>query len=173
MKKFNSIVVFLFIVFFCLNSCDSFLEMPEVSGSVYKKDVFSNRKDTEGMLWRAYHRGLREGLPEGWGINHGTLASLSGELTRGYSWHAGYNIVVNGPSTNLDASGQYQGSPANFDENWEVIRACWLIIANIDQVPEEELSSQMKKYMKGESYALMAYRYMGVRLWIIPWNLFH
>jgi len=136
--------------------------MPEVSGSVYKKDVFSNRKDTEGMLWRAYHRGLREGLPEGWGINHGTLASLSGELTRGYSWHAGYNIVVNGPSTNLDASGQYQGSPANFDENWEVIRACWLIIANIDQVPEEELSSQMKKYMKGESYALMAYRYMGM-----------
>ena len=145
-----------------VSSCDYFLEMPEVTGSVYKKDVFSNRKDTEGMLWRAYHRGLREGLPEGWGINHGTLASLSGELTRGYSWHAGYNLVVNGPSTNLDASGQYQGAPADFDENWQVIRACWLIIQNIDQVPEAELSAQMKDYMKGESYALIAYRYMGM-----------
>lgn len=144
------------------SSCDLFLEMPEVTGSVYKEDVFSNRKDAEGMLWRAYHRGLREGLPEGWGINHGTLASLSGELTRGYSWHAGYNVVVNGPSTNLDASGQYQGSPANFDENWQVIRACWLVIQNVDLVPDAELSAEMKEYMKGEAYALIAYRYMGM-----------
>lgn len=143
-----------------VNSCNLFLEMPEVTGSVYLEDVFSNRKDTEGMLWRAYHRGLREGLPEGWAINHGTLASLSGEITRGYSWHAGYNLVVNGPSTVLDASGQYQGAPANFNENWEVIRNCWLIIENIDLC--EELSSEMKEYMKGEAYGLIAYRYMGM-----------
>lgn len=143
-----------------VSSCNLFLEMPEVTGSVYLEDVFSNRKDTEGMLWRAYHRGLREGLPEGWAINHGTLASLSGEITRGYSWHAGYNLVVNGPSTVLDASGQYQGAPANFNENWEVIRNCWLIIENIDLC--EELSSEMKEYMKGEAYGLIAYRYMGM-----------
>ena len=143
-----------------VNSCNLFLEMPEVTGSVYLEDVFSNRKDTEGMLWRAYHRGLREGLPEGWAINHGTLASLSGEITRGYSWPAGYNLVVNGPSTVLDASGQYQGAPANFNENWEVIRNCWLIIENIDLC--EELSSEMKEYMKGEAYGLIAYRYMGM-----------
>ena len=144
-----------------LSSCDIFLEKPEVTGSVYLEDVFSNRKDAEGMLWRAYHRGLREGLPEGWAINHGTLASLSGELTRGYSWHAGYNLVVNGPTTEIDvASGQYQGCPANFNENWEVIRACWIIIANIDKV--NEISPEMKEYMKGEAYALIAYRYMGM-----------
>ena len=112
------------------------------------------------MLWRAYHRGLREGLPEGWAINHGTLASLSGEITRGYSWHAGYNLVVNGPTPVLDASGQYQGAPANFNENWEVIRNCWLIIENIDLCGE--LSSEMKEYMKGEAYGLIAYRYMGM-----------
>lgn len=156
------ILIALSLLLFGASSCDLFLEMPEVTGSVYKEDVFSNRKDAEGMLWRAYHRGLREGLPEGWGINHGTLASLSGELTRGYSWHAGYNVVENGPSTNLDASGQYQGSPANFDENWQVIRACWLIIQNIDMVPDAELGAEMKEYMKGEAYALIAYRYMGM-----------
>ena len=143
-----------------LSGCNLFLEMPEVTGSVYLDDVFSTRKDTEGMLWRAYHRGLREGLPEGWAINHGTLASISGEITRGYSWHAGYNLVVNGPSTVLDASGQFQGAPANFNENWEVIRACWIIIANIDKC--EEIPAPMKEYMKGEAYALIAYRYVGM-----------
>ena len=38
-----------------LSSCNLFLEMPEVTGSVYLDDVFSNRKDAEGMLWRTYH----------------------------------------------------------------------------------------------------------------------
>ena len=125
-------------------SCELFLEMPEVTGSVYKEDVFSNRKDAEGMLWRAYHRALRDGLPEGWQINHGTLASFSGEISRGYSWHAGYNLVVNGPNP-APADG-YQGFPADYDENWEVIR----------------ISAEMKEYMKGEAYGLMAYRYMGM-----------
>ncbi len=161
MKNIKSIFL-LALALSLANSCNFFLEMPEVTGSVYLEDVFSNRKDAEGMLWRTYHRGLREGLPEGWGINHGTLASLSGELTRGYSWHAGYNVVVNGPSTNLDASGQFQGAPCNFDENWEVIRACWIIIGNLDNVPSDELSSAMKEYMKGEAFGLMAYRYMGM-----------
>ncbi len=161
MKKLNLLAAVCAIMAMA-NSCDLFLEMPEVTGSVYKDDVFSTRKDTEGMLWRSYHRGLREGLPEGWGINHGTLASLSGELTRGYSWHAGYNLVVNGPSTSLDASGQFQGAPCNFNENWEVIRSCWLIIQNIDQVPSGELSDEMKEYMKGEAYGLIAYRYLGM-----------
>ena len=159
MKK-TSIAALLLTALLGAVSCDLFLEMPEVTGSVYLEDVFSNRKDAEGMLWRAYHRGLREGLPEGWAINHGTLASLSGEITRGYSWHAGYNLVVNGPTTVLDASGQFQGAPANFNENWEVIRACWIIIANIDQCGE--LSDEMKEYMKGEAYGLIAYRYMGM-----------
>ncbi len=158
MKKIRIVAIIAVLV--STTGCNLFLEMPEVTGSVYREDVFSNRKDTEGMLWRAYHRGLREGLPEGWAINHGTLASLSGEITRGYSWHAGYNLVVNGPTTVLDASGQYQGAPANFNENWEVIRACWIIISNIDSCPE--ISPEMKEYMKGEAYALIAYRYVGM-----------
>ena len=159
MKKIQ-IIATLSAAVLSVTGCNLFLEMPEVTGSVYLEDVFSNRKDTEGMLWRAYHRGLREGLPEGWAINHGTLASLSGEITRGYSWHAGYNLVVNGPTTVLDASGQFQGAPANFNENWEVIRSCWIIISNIDTCPE--ISPEMKEYMKGEAYALIAYRYVGM-----------
>jgi len=137
-----------------LTSCDLFLEMPEVTGNVYLEDVFSNRKDAEGMLFRSYHRALRDGLPEGWHINHGTLASLSGEITRGYSWHAGYTLVVNGPHTGE------QGFPANYDDNWQVVRACWIFIDNIGKV--SELNDEMKEYMRGEAYGLMAYRYMGM-----------
>lgn len=157
MKKMKNIILTL-AALACLSACDLFLEMPEVTGNVYKEDVFSNKKDAEGMLWRAYHRALRDGLPEGWQINHGTLASFSGEITRGYSWHAGYNLVVNGPNP-APADG-YQGFPADYDENWEVIRACWIIIANIDTVAE--ISDEMKEYMKGEAYGLIAYRYMGM-----------
>lgn len=157
MKNIKTIILSL-AALACLNACDLFLEMPEVTGNVYKEDVFSNKKDAEGMLWRAYHRALRDGLPEGWQINHGTLASFSGEITRGYSWHAGYNLVVNGPNP-APADG-YQGFPADYDENWEVIRTCWIIIANIDAVAE--ISDQMKEYMKGEAYGLIAYRYMGM-----------
>ena len=159
MKNIKNIILALAILV-GFSSCDLFLEMPEVTGSVYKEDVFSNRKDAEGMLWRAFHRALRDGLPEGWQINHGTLASFSGEITRGYSWHAGYNLVVNGPNP-APADG-YQGFPADYDENWEVIRMCWLVISNIDMVPDAELSPEMKEYMKGEAYGLMAYRYMGM-----------
>lgn len=157
MKNIKTIILSL-AALACLSACDLFLEMPEVTGNVYKEDVFSNKKDAEGMLWRAYHRALRDGLPEGWQINHGTLASFSGEITRGYSWHAGYNLVVNGPNP-APADG-YQGFPADYDENWEVIRTCWIIIANIDAVAE--ISDQMKEYMKGEAYGLIAYRYMGM-----------
>ena len=157
MKNIKNII-FVLVILAGFTSCDLFLAMPEVTGSVYKEDVFSNRKDAEGMLWRAYHRALRDGLPEGWGIYHGTLASLSGEISRGYSWHNGYTVVVNGP----DPSNVPQGIPAMFDEGWEVIRICWLVIENIDMVPDAELSAEMKEYMKGEAYALMAYRYMGM-----------
>ena len=144
-----------------LSSCNLFLEMPEVTGSVYLDDVFSNRKDAEGMLWRTYHKGLHEGLPEGWGVNHGTLASISGELSRGFSWHGGYIICKDGPSNIPDASGNYM-IPADFDEGWQVIRSAFLIIQNIDKVPSDELSDEMKEYMKGEAYGLIAYRYLGM-----------
>lgn len=159
MKHIKSFIVALAALAF--SACNSFLEMPEVTGSVYLDDVFSNRKDAEGMLWRTYHKALREGLPEGWGINHGTLASISGELSRGFSWHGTYTLCKDGPSNVPDANGNYM-IPADFDENWEVIRSAFLIIENIDKVPSEELSEEMKSYMKGEAYGLIAYRYLGM-----------
>lgn len=160
MKNYKSIILALAAVA-GLSSCDLFLELPEVTGSVYLEDVFSNRKDAEGMLWRTYHRALREGLPEGWGINHGTLASVSGELSRGFTWHGTYPYTVSGPAIIPNSDGNII-TTANFDENWQVIRNAFLVIQNIDNVPADELSDDMKEYMKGEAYGLIAYRYMGM-----------
>lgn len=160
MKNIKSIILVLAAVA-GLNSCDLFLEMPEVTGSVDVDDVFNTRKDAEGMLWRTYHRALREGLPEGWGINHGTLASISGELSRGFSWHGTYPYTVSGPVIIPNSDGNII-IPSNFDENWQVIRNAFLVIQNIDAVPSDELSDEMKSYMKGEAYGLIAYRYLGM-----------
>lgn len=96
MKKLYNLILLVSILV-GINSCDLFLEMPEVTGNVYLDDVFSTRKDAEGMLFAAYHQGLRHGLPESWGSTHGTMASISGELTRGYSWHPMYKLVEMGP----------------------------------------------------------------------------
>lgn len=153
MKTFRTIIILL-ATLVGFSSCDSFLEMPEVTGNVYKEDVFSNRKNAEGVLFVAYHRALREGLPEGWGINHGTIASLSAEIARGYSWHQGYTVITGGPHTGS------QGCPANFNDAWYVIRMCWNVIQNIDQVTD--MSDRMKELMKGEAYGLIAYRYLGM-----------
>lgn len=160
MKNYKSTALILACIA-CLSSCDLFLEMPEVTGSVYKEDVFSNRKDAEGMLWRTYHRGLREGLPEGWGINHGTMASVSGELSRGFTWHGTYPYTISGPAIIPDSNGNII-QVSNFDENWQVIRNAFLIIQNIDSVPSDELSDELKSYMKGEAYGIIAYRYLGM-----------
>lgn len=160
MKKLYNIILLGFILI-GTNSCDLFLEMPEVTGNVYLDDVFSTRKDAEGMLWAAYHQGLRHGLPESWGSTHGTMASISGELTRGYSWHPMYKLAENGPNI---AGEDYQTSTAAgseiFANNWLVIRRCYIIINNIEKV--EDMSEAMKEYIRGEAYGLIAYRYMGM-----------
>ena len=49
MKNIKTIILTLAILA-GFTSCDLFLAMPEVTGSVYKEDVFSNRKDAEGNV---------------------------------------------------------------------------------------------------------------------------
>ncbi|MDR0749504.1 MAG: RagB/SusD family nutrient uptake outer membrane protein [Tannerellaceae bacterium] len=154
------VILLLSLILTGINSCDNFLEMPEVTGNVYLDDVFSTRKDAEGMLFAAYHLGLKHGLPESWGSTHGTIASISGELTRGYSWHPMYKLVQNGPNI---AGEDYQSNAAGseiFENNWRVIRRCYIIIDNIHKV--EDMSDRMKEFVRGEAYGLIAYRYMGM-----------
>ena len=143
------------------NSCDMILEMPEVTGTVDLDAVFSNSRDAQGMLFAAYHQALRHGLPEGWGSLHGTMATLNGELTRGYSWHSVYTMVISGPNTAGQASNNANAVGSEiFSNNWLIIRRCYLVIDNIEKV--QDMSDRMKEFIRGEAYGLISYRYMGM-----------
>lgn len=105
-----------------------------------------------------YREALIHGLPGGWGVGHGTLGAISGEISRGYSWHGTYTISQSG----LDVNGT-DGSDAgsdHFGNNWAYIRHCFTVRENIDRVPD--MSDQEKNYVKAEATALVAYRYMGM-----------
>ena len=86
------------------------------------------------------------------------MGAISGEISRGYSWHGTYTISQSG----LDVNGT-DGSDAgsdHFGNNWAYIRHCFTVRENIDRVPD--MSDQEKNYVKAEATALVAYRYMGM-----------
>lgn len=142
-----------------LFSCqDMFLQMPDTTGTVDLKEVFGSAKNAKSALMTCYRQSLLHGLPGGWGVGHGTLGALCGEVSRGYSWHGTYTITQSG----LDVNGT-DGSDAgseHFGNNWAYIRDCFLVKTNIDRVPD--MTQEEKDYIKAEVTALIAYRYMGM-----------
>ncbi|WP_423126657.1 RagB/SusD family nutrient uptake outer membrane protein [Gaoshiqia sp. Z1-71] len=157
MKKLTIILLVLGLV--GLSSCeDMFLEKPDTTGTVDLNEVYSSSKNAEAALWSCYRNVLLHGWPGGWGVGHGALASISGERSRGYSWHGTYNIAATGLSVNgTDGS---DGGSDHYGNNWSYIRACSLVKENIDMVPD--MTSEMKGYIKAEATGLIAYRYIGM-----------
>ena len=142
-----------------LSACqDTFLQMPDTTGTVDLNEVYGSAKNAKSALMTCYREALIHGLPGGWGVGHGTLGAISGEISRGYSWHGTYTISQSG----LDVNGT-DGSDAgsdHFGNNWAYIRHCFTVRENIDRVPD--MSDQEKNYVKAEATALVAYRYMGM-----------
>ena len=142
-----------------LFSCqDTFLQMPDTTGTVDLEEVYGSAKNAKSALMTCYREALIHGLPGGWGVGHGTLGALCGEVSRGYSWHGTYTITQSG----LDVNGT-DGSDAgseHFGNNWSYIRDCFLVKTNIDRVPD--MTQEEKNYIKAEATALVAYRYMGM-----------
>lgn len=157
MKKL--VVLLLVIGFVGLTSCeDTFLEKPDTTGTVDLDEVYSSSKNAEAALYRCYRNILLHGWPGGWGVGHGALASISGERSKGYSWHGTHTIALTGLSvTGSDGS---DGGADHFGNNWSYIRSCFLVKENIDKVPD--MGSEMKDYIKAEATGLIAYRYMGM-----------
>lgn len=157
MKKI--IATFLIGTSLCLAACqDTFLQMPDTTGTVDLNEVYGSAKNAKSALMTCYREALLHGLPGGWGVGHGTLGAISGEISRGYSWHGTYTIAQSG----LDVNGT-DGSDAgsdHFGNNWAYIRHCFTVRENIDRVPD--MSQQEKDYIKAEATALVAYRYMGM-----------
>ena len=151
--------ILIFLLTIVLFSCeDTFLEIPDTSGTVDLDEIYSSTKNAQGALAKCYRDALRHGWPGGWGVSHGTLGSISGERYRGYNWHGTYTISEVGLSVNgCDWS---DAGADNFAQNWMYIRESYLVYENIDRVPD--MDETTKNYIKGEVLALIAYRYMGM-----------
>lgn len=163
MKKIL-VIIFIMTLLIGFDSCqDYFLEKPDTTGTVDLDEIFSSTKNAEAALFYCYRQALKHGWPTGFGLGHGTLGSISGELCRGYDWFATYAISNSG----LSATGQVPGNEASgtagadcMPQSWEYIRASFIVKENIDKV--SDMSDPMKEYIKAEATALIAYRYMGM-----------
>jgi len=140
-------------------SCeDYFLQKPDTSGTVNLEAIYGSSKNATAALMNCYHYSLLHGWPGGWGVGHGALASISGERSRGYSWHGTYQIVSSGLSVN--GSEGSDGGADSYASSWANIRNCFVTKENIDKVPD--MTDAMKGYIKAECTGLIAYRYMGM-----------
>ena len=163
MKKRLFIITLIIFAGF-INACvDTFLEKPDTTGTVDLDKVFSTTKDSEAALFLCYYTVLRHGWPLGFGLNHSSLGSLSGELCRGQFWHSIYTISSSGLSATGARPIDEQPGAAGADcmpQTWAYIRACLVVKENIDKVAD--MNETMKGYIKGEAIGLIAYRYMGM-----------
>ena len=154
--------ILIFLLPIVLFSCENtFLEIPDTSGTVDLNTVYSTTKNAQGALIKCYADILTAGWPNvGCNFSHGNLGSISGERYFGYNWHGSYTIAQSGLGAAPDLDyGQGSGAD-NFSQNWNYIRECYLVYENIDKVPD--MNDQMKGYIKGEALGLIAYRYMGM-----------
>lgn len=156
MKKIYAILILILIS--GSYSCDTWLDKPDTTGVFDLDVVYSSKKNAHSALMDCYTRVLKHGLGGGFGVFHGVLSNISGERARGYNWHGTYHIAQAGltatPTSDLTAGAD------NFVEGWSQIRACYLVIENIDRVPD--MSPAEKARFAAEAKALIAYRYMGM-----------
>ena len=157
MKK--TLITLLVTVSLGMTGCqDTFLQMPDTTGTVDLNEVYGSAKNAKSALMTCYREILLHGLPGGWGVSHGTLGAISGEVARGYSWHGTYMIVNSG--LNVNGTDGSDAGADHFGNNWAYIRHCWTVYENIDRVPD--MTPEEKNYVKAEALALIAYRYMGM-----------
>jgi hypothetical protein len=120
--------------------------------------VFSSSEIALSAISEAYFRSLMSGITLrgsgdwNWGLSGGTLSHLSGELcNNGAANWVGVATITNG---GLSAS---RSTDDNFEFNYKSIRQCFLVIDNIDKVPD--MSANEKEQVKAEMKTLIAYRY--------------
>lgn len=141
-------------------SCqDYFLQKPETTGTHDLTTMYSSRENAFTILVSCYRNSLIHGWPGNTGINHATFGTISGERSRGYDWQGAYKISSVGLTAIPQSSYTENGADA-YNVGWQRIRACYLLIENVDKVPD--MTPDEKEIWKAEAYGLIAYRYMGM-----------
>ena len=141
-----------------MSSCqDYFLQKP-MGNDVTAKEVFSSKQKAMSAIAQAYSEALRINITflenDGsnlYGMTSGTLAHISGELN-GFRYNWSDPVIIS--NSGMSASGPWID---NFTFNYTAIRRCYTVIENIGAVPD--MSNEEKENVRGEMYALIAYRY--------------
>jgi len=158
MKKYFYIITISCSIASFLVSCEKDLLKKPFGSDLDVDKVFSSGENALSAISEAYYRSLMSGITlkgsGDWnsGLSGGTLSHLSGELcNNGAANWVGVATITNG--------GYSAGRPTddNFEFNYKAIRQCYLVIENIDKVPD--MSVDEKEQVKAEMKTLIAYRY--------------
>ncbi|GHV58037.1 hypothetical protein FACS1894182_08620 [Bacteroidia bacterium] len=158
MKKYLFIITIYCSIASSFVSCtDELLKKPFGSDLDVEK-IFSSKEVALSAISEAYFRSLMSGITLkgsgdwNWGLNGGTLSNLSGELcNNGAANWVGVATITNG---GYSAS---RPTDDNFGFNYKAIKQCFLVIENIDRVPD--MTADEKNAVKAEMKTLIAYRY--------------
>lgn len=140
---------------------DGFLEKaPGVDLDV--NAIFSKTESAEYFLWNLYNRIHN---PHTYGTRLNTTPSESiTDLFHDYSgWGGAPAEYYSGSIQPGSGNDKFQFTYAGYrPAMWEAVREGWLIIENIDRVPD--MSEEEKSRIKGEAYLILATRYFdGLR----------
>lgn len=143
---------------------DSFLE--KAPGADMTKDTIFNSADyARRFLWNTYSK-MYYGLPWYWEevggkMNMGMFETLSDCWHSHLSWDGVNRMYYSGSYSagdeNSDAHVRYRYTGEN---NWEGVRAGWILIENIDRVPDMETAE--KERLKAEAKCIIASRYFDM-----------
>ena len=150
----------LFVAGLCCPSCNHFLEMPEQAG-INIDSVFCNWRNTELYLYTLYEHAPLILLP--WDNNFFNMSGASRvSLTDEAGSYPGQSAYTTHKvyAGNVDATwftSAKQGGEDGYDFHWQTIRRNWVMLENIDQVPDA--TPQQKNRIKGECRTLIALEY--------------
>lgn len=163
MKRSIIYIMFPFFLLSAVVGCqDDFFEKPAGS-DVTIDTIFSSRLKMQTFLAQAY----ADALPVG-GVmlreydhhrSHGWQQGLSAEITdealSRWTWMDSYKIKMDGMSSDWGTGAAKSDDAYNF--NWVGIRESWVIIENVDRVPD--MNEAEKKQVKAECKVMIALRY--------------
>lgn len=170
-KHFHSIVL-LFGLLISTNACedlafgDKFLQKPP-STDVTIDTIFSTAEYARRVLWYSYQY-LPMGLETSSSYYNtmwlGTIEGLT-DLNQDYLGYSGVNKVYYAGNYNAGTEnsprGTYMATKIRFNENethyWSAIRNAWLIVANIDRVPDMDQTEKLR--LKAEAKMMVAVYY--------------
>ena len=142
MKKliYTTLILVFFSQVFSCKLEDHFLEK-SLGSDVNVDSIFSSKQKSLSAIAQAYAMSLQSGITLRYdngrisGLKAGTLSHLSGEVNDvKFSWEDTYKIQRSGMVAS-DSDGKALSSDG-FVFNYQSIRQCYLVIENIDKVPD-------------------------------------